>query len=440
MMNRRISARLLLGSLLSVCALTACLGHSAQDAGQRTFHGMPYQEGRHALAKLSWDEPAETVRYEMEMISSADKVDANEASDHPLWANDRIYMPAVMLDPADMPKPISNVSWRVRSLDFEGDPVTPFSKLLPLKDTLSGVSRTAPLPRDTSGEWNLTLLYPVYSYLPNPKAASYEVEVLSDYPEEIDGTLPSEHRVLAKTTTLTDLYDPSPRMGTWYWRVRAMDQDGAPLGEWSLPVKYRTSPGDGWETGIYGDSVTHGGGHISYSPADQAYSYASYLEFPVINLAQSGDTIGMMDKRFERDVLPFHVKTLLIMGGINSIRAGESADAVIAGLEDIRQKCIENNIRPVLLTIPPINPDAIMKTFHEPTAPEWRHTLDAVNAYIRTVPHIDTAAPFGEGNLADDMALDGLHGDAAMKKIMGEIINEHIEEFGVKKTKPAEKN
>ena len=32
------------------------------------------------------------------------------------------------------------------------------------------------------------------------------------------------------------------------------------------------------------------GGHLSFSPVDYAYSYGHYLNFPVINLSQSGDT------------------------------------------------------------------------------------------------------------------------------------------------------
>lgn len=150
-----------------------------------------------------------------------------------------------------------------------------------------------------------------------------------------------------------------------------------------------------------------------------------------MNLAKSGDSIGMLVARFEKDVLPFHVRTLLIMGGINSIRAGESAASVIQGLETLRQQCMDHHIRPVLLTLPPINPDAIRRIYHEATPADWRETLDKVNAYIRSVPHIDTAAPFGEGDLAEDMAFDGLHGEPEMKRIIAKVINAHRQELGL---------
>jgi lysophospholipase L1-like esterase len=54
-----------------------------------------------------------------------------------------------------------------------------------------------------------------------------------------------------------------------------------------------------------------------------------------------------------------------------------------------------------------------------------------VNEYIRSQPHIDVAAPFEAmgTELPTEMALDGLHGDVTMKKIMGETINQHLQEF-----------
>lgn len=79
-----------------------------------------------------------------------------------------------------------------------------------------------------------------------------------------------------------------------------------------------------YNVGIFGDSITQGGGHLYHSPADMAYSYVSYLDFPAVNMGRSGDTVEMMYDRFDRDVLPFHVKYLLIMGGINDLRMGTS--------------------------------------------------------------------------------------------------------------------
>ena len=71
--------------------------------------------------------------------------------------------------------------------------------------------------------------------------------------------------------------------------------------------------------------------------------------------------------RFEKDVLPFSPEYLLILGGTNSLRAGVPATDVISDLKEIQRKCREHGITPILMTLPPINPENIQKAFHEPT-------------------------------------------------------------------------
>nr|WP_255711076.1 GDSL-type esterase/lipase family protein [Pelosinus baikalensis] len=83
----------------------------------------------------------------------------------------------------------------------------------------------------------------------------------------------------------------------------------------------------------FGDSITHGGGSVSYSPADWEYSYQYYLDFPSVNLGKSGDTSQTMVERFEQDVLPFHPQYLIILAGTNSLRGGVTAENVIADLK-----------------------------------------------------------------------------------------------------------
>lgn len=324
--------------------------------------------------------------------------------------------------------PLTTVSHA--EIDTGGNPMFRLPDRQEPAKKLTALTRNAPVAKSTAGMWNMTLLYPAYAYLPYPGAAAYEVELLSEYPDD-SGSSPSPHRIFSKITALCNVYDPSPRIGTYYWRVRALDKNGAAISDWSFPALQRTSPSDQWQVGLYGDSITHGGGHVTRGPADPAYSYGTYLSFPAVNLAKSGDSMAMLVDRFDRDVVPFHVRTLLIMGGINSIRAGEGAEKVIQGLATLRQKCMDHHIRPILLTLPPINPERIRRVYHEAAAPDWQEALDAVNAYIRRVPHIDTAAPFGEGPLAEDMAFDGLHGDPEMKRIIGAIINARRQELGL---------
>lgn len=114
---------------------------------------------------------------------------------------------------------------------------------------------------------------------------------------------------------------------------------------------------------LFGDSITHGGGAISYSPCDWEYSFQTYLQFPLVNLGKSGDTSGTMRERFEKDVLPYKPKFLIIMGGSNSLRGGTPGRQVINDLAAIRDKCYKYDIRPIFLTLPPINPQLSMMYF-----------------------------------------------------------------------------
>ena len=100
------------------------------------------------------------------------------------------------------------------------------------------------------------------------------------------------------------------------------------MGQWSLPQKRQFST-EGYTIGLFGDSITHGGGRMSYGPNDLEYSYGHYLDFDTINLGDSGNTSHDMVERFDRDVLPFHLKYLLILGGSNSLRGGVPAEEVI---------------------------------------------------------------------------------------------------------------
>ena len=138
----------------------------------------------------------------------------------------------------------------------------------------------------------------------------------------------------------------------------------------------------------------------------------------------------MMRERFDRDVRPFHLKYILILGGTNSLRAGVPAEDVIADLRDMGKKAREIGIRPIYLTLPPINPDNIETAFQEPTNPNWKTSFDAVNSYLRTQDHIDIAAVFDDSEtLPTELALDGIHGDWVMKEKMAQVINEKIKKY-----------
>lgn len=383
------------------------------------------------LILLTWQEDPESVRYEVEIFRGLpDNLDRNEPVENHLYDNRRIYSNQVLVDLSAFPPGEAPLYWRVRPIDADWQGMGPFSSPMEVRSTMKKVTRNAPYPHVYRPGNGSTLLYPVYSYAGNPGAVKYEVEVTDQYPENRDGTGPSKYRVFSKETTLSNVYDDNPRIGTFYWRVRGMDENGNPLGIWSLPEKVRTNPDEHFEVGIFGDSITQGGGHLYHSPADMAYSYVTYLDFPAVNMGRSGDTTEMMEDRFDRDVLPFHVKYLLIMGGINDLRMGADPDKVIHHLEAIRKKCIDHHIVPILLTIVPINPENIQKYYGDVTYSGWKESVDKVNAYIRTQPHIDTAAPFADYPvMPGELAMDGIHGDWNAKQMIAGEINRHMGEF-----------
>lgn len=425
---------LILLSLL-LCPLTLqakeLVDFSLQDilASQEEHVAREKAQSSSQMVLLSWAENPDSVRYEVEVFQSIpDGLDRNTAYDGALYRNKRIYTHHLLLDISSLPNEGRGLFWRVRPINAEWQPMGSFSSPQELISTTTPVDRNAPVA--LSEEKGTALLYPVYVYAGNPGATRYEVEVTSQYPENLDSVLPSHTRVFSKETSLSDVYDEEPRRGTFYWRVRGLDNDGNAVGVWSMPQKTGILPSPNVKIGVFGDSITQGGGRLYHSPAERAYSYCAYLDFPVINMGRSGDTVEMMEKRFDRDVLPFHVETLLIMGGINDLRMGKDPKDVISSLERIRKRAIDHGIQPILLTLPPINPDQIEKYYKEATAPQWREAVDEVNRYIKTVPHIDTAAPFAEFSvLPVDLAMDGLHEDWNGKQMIAGEINRNIGHF-----------
>lgn len=404
---------------------------SSTDDGIAPEGGEAPATSESQLVLLTWPDDPESVRYEVEIFRGLpENLDRNASLEDHLYDNQRIYSSKVLVDISQFPEGDAPLYWRVRPIDADWSGMGPFSSPRELRSTMKPIERNAPYPNIYHPGNGSTLEYPVYSYAGNPGASKYEVEVIDTYPENTEGTEPSKHRVFSQITSLSNVYDDNPRIGTYYWRVRGLAEDGSPVGIWSLPEKVRANPEEHWDVGIFGDSITQGGGHLYHSPADMAYSYITYLDFPAVNMGRSGDTTEMMEDRFTRDVLPFHVKYLLIMGGINDLRMGADPQKVIGHLAVIQKKCTDHGITPILLTIVPINPENIQKYYGDVTYSGWKESVDIVNAYIRTQPHIDTAAPFSDYEvMPSELAMDGIHGDWNAKQMIAGEINREIHKF-----------
>ena len=383
-------------------------------------------------AILRWDKNFEAVAYELEIFQQypAD-CDENAIDNRAAFRTPYIFMNAFNPPHTTIAAPRTEngpLWWRVRALDYNRLPISPFSDPVPLYTSPDVPIINAPpvhLASYNDGP-GTTLLYPVYNWVRLNDASSYEVQLFNTDPDRI----PAAQPIAILPSEVSEIYDTAPRYGStpFYWRVRALDAQGNPLDGWSETSSFRNSPDDNWEVAVFGDSIAHGGGHISYSPADFEYSWLAHLAFSAINLSQSGNLTEDMLARFESDVLPFHPHYLIIMGGSNDLRDIYTVEDVIANMEGIKEKCRQYGIKPIFLTLPPINPANIQRAFAEETEPDWREKFAAFNEYLRQQPHIDTARALEaysteDGLLPEWLGLDGLHEDVMGKELMAARIN-----------------
>ncbi|MBQ7704119.1 MAG: hypothetical protein IJT73_01630 [Selenomonadaceae bacterium] len=219
-----------------------------------------------------------------------------------------------------------------------------------------------------------------------------------------------------------------PYAGAYYWRVRALDENKNPIGTWSNSEKFVVQDySQGVNAAILGDSISHGGGAVSYSPRALEYSYATFLDFPIVNLSRSGDTAYSSLQRVTGDILPFQPKNLIISTGTNSLRdARISAADIIGDLQKINNFCLENDIRPIFLTLMPINPPNILYVFRTETDENWHEKQIAVNRFLRQQEFCIDIEPYfydSAGMLDSKFSIDGIHPDLRGKMLMAEIIN-----------------
>jgi len=282
-------------------------------------------------------------------------------------------------------------------------------------------------------DWLPQPIYHVFDWIPIHDAAKYEVEMLIHPPTTENDTSPSQDSVWRMTSEdVASLYDEygRPYAGAYWWRVRALDDNNQTIGTWSNSEKFIVEDYTGGvDVAILGDSISHGGGAVSYSPRALQYSYETYIDFPVVNLSKSGDTARTTLERFEHDVLPLKPKNLIISTGANCLRdASISAQDVIADLSGISKLCMQNDIRPVFLTLMPVNPESLMRAFKTPTDPDWHDKLVKINDYIKRQEFFIDIEPYfydGEGTMNPALSVDGIHPDLRGKMLIGELISKN---------------
>ena len=385
---------------------------------------------------LIWHSIPDGVLYELELLSGPPDVENSDtisAQNH-IFSTRQVFTNGLQMDLTPY-KDYPVIYWRVRALNLRHEPVGVFSTAEPVYLDENQPVPNKPLLNTFDRMPNFTQpIYPAFTWIPILGAEKYEVELMTSPPAVENNTEPTPGRYWAKVVDSSfSCYDEYARYyaGTYYWRVRGLDANGNTVGVYSdtdsfTVPNHLTRP----LVAAFGDSITHGGGAVSFSPANLEYSYTTYMDLPCINLGHSGDTSATTLERFDRDVLPIKPKNLLIMTGSNSLRASSiSAQMVIDDLRQIVRRCQQNDIRPIVMTLPPINPENIMLAFQTPTDPNWLQKMQDINQFIRQQKYYIDLEPYfyddSHSILAPKWANDGLHEDIQGKMLIGEIINMH---------------
>jgi lysophospholipase L1-like esterase len=387
---------------------------------------------------LIWHSVPAAVCYEVELLSATPENESGTelSTQYHLFSTQQVFTNGWQADLRSFANE-HTLFWRVRAMDLQKKPIGVFSKAEPIHIDPQKNVPTKPLLNnyDQMPDFKQPL-YPVYHWIPMHDISRYEVELLTSPPVMENNTEPSQNRAWYKVADDSfSCYDEyaRPYAGEYYWRVRAVDSSGNTIGTYSDTEKFTVEAHkDRVLTAAFGDSITHGGGSVSYSPANLEYSYMTYLDFPVLNLGKSGDIAHTTLLRFDSDVLPFRPYNLLILTGSNSLRdESTSAQEIITDLDALKRKCEENDIRPIFLTLMPLQPANIYAAFQTETDPHWQSKMVEVNAHIRQQAYyIDLEPYFYDANkqfLPTALAIDGLHPSIPGKMLMAEIINQQQE-------------
>ncbi|MBR3497598.1 MAG: SGNH/GDSL hydrolase family protein [Selenomonadaceae bacterium] len=385
-----------------------------------------------------WHTVPNAVCYEFEILDAPPEVEGGIALSqvHSLFNTRRVFTNGYQ---ADL-RPFANkkeLYWRARALGLHHEPIGEFSKAEKFFVDASEPFPNCPLINNFDFmDYLPQPIYHVFDWIPLHEGVKYEVEMLTHPPAVENDTEPSADAAWRMVSEdVASCYDEygRPYAGEYYWRVRALDANGNPIGTWSNSEKFIVADYTGGvDVAILGDSISHGGGAVSYSPRALQYSYETYIDFPVVNLSRSGDTSRTTLERFNQDVLQVKPRNLIISTGANCLRDSRiSADDVISDLAGINKLCLENDIRPIFLTLMPINPVNLQRAFQTPTDENWYAKLQQINDYIKRQEFFIDLEPYfydAQGTMDSSLSVDGIHPDIRGKMLIGELIskNKHL--------------
>lgn len=360
--------------------------------------------GRKNTLRFTWDIVQHAVKYKI-FYGNEEIITFTNGIEIPVNGTDEIF--------------------KIVALDFDGKMI---QDRLPITST--ELNPKSPRTITEFDKMNYPPIYPVYSWIASRDAAYYQIQLLRD------GQVVREHftKVFAPDENL-DFYEEDPVIddGEYFWRVRGFSNEDVAVTNWS-----EKNPGNSFRVTkparfcALGDSITHGGA-VSVTPSHANYSWEFYCTTPVKNLGHSGDTTEQILYRFEEDVLPFNPEVLFIFAGVNDFRTGISGSYSVENLEDIKAKCLAYGIKPVFITPLPVNIPLIIKAnFIKVPPTDWRNELNYICDWVRRQENfIDIAKQLTDDtdSLRADLTTDGLHPDAPGKKIIGEAVQNWIDNY-----------
>ena len=405
-------AVLLVVSMTQASAAGKSVERGAEWSGVRT----PPEAALPSSVLLRWAPYNGAVRYEVRILVRTGEGRMVEQQKLSRVYTTGVHIPLTGLLPQD------DLYWTVQPLGYDGTPIAAASEPQPVREALA--DPPAPVLTAEYDKMAYAPLYPVYSWIPLSGQTHHEVEV---YRRAADGRDVFLHTLQAGEQ---DVYDDAPFTvpGHYVYRVRGVTTAGTPISDWSAGGTFDVVPHT--PIAAIGDSITHGGGAITLPPSYTLYDWETYCTVPVKNLGHSGDTTADMLARFDRDVLPFAPRVLIIMGGVNDYRSGVYGAQTVRNLAALGEKCRAHGITPIFLTVTPIRPAWMTKRMTIMTPPsDWMDHRDYINDWVRQQEFsVDVSSMLADANgeLEAAYTTDGLHPDYMGKKHIGQTVDSYL--------------